>query len=114
MSILLDIGLDVMFTLFRYTATNWFISIVLEGSRPGTQADDYFYCNYYVDSEDPLPPRTGWDSAANGAHPPPASVNPVWLKMCPIILSHLVQFVAIPPISLRLNMRRDQPTDDTI
>ena len=64
-------GLDVVFTLFRYGSTGckvWYTSCVPEGSCPSMNDTDF----YYVESGDPLPPRTGWTSAHNtGVDPPP-------------------------------------------
>ena len=65
-------GLDVVFTLFRYGSTGlgyccWCISIIAE-DEPTIDDTDF----YYVESGDPLPPRTGWTSAHNtGVDPPP-------------------------------------------
>ena len=62
-------GLDVVFTMFRSALWGyWCISFVPEGSRPGSNNDVDFY---YVESEDPLPPRTGWISDRAGNDPPP-------------------------------------------
>ena len=65
-------GRDVVFTMHRYGSQHpmWYISIVPDGSCPGSDGDHDFY---FVRREDslPLPPRTGWISDRAGNDPPP-------------------------------------------
>ena len=66
-------GLDVVFTFFRYGSTwckVWYISCVPEGC-PSMNDTDF----YYVESGDPLPPRTGWTSSHNNGVDPPPTVR---------------------------------------
>ena len=62
-------GQDAVFTLYRYGSRNrcWCISIIA-GDEPTFYGDTDFY---HVESEDPLPPRTGWISDDDEYDPPP-------------------------------------------
>ena len=66
-------GRQEVFTLYRFSFTRWFISIV-RGSRPGTSGSsdvDFYACS----CSDPYPPRGGWRIHLNGESPMP-TVHP--------------------------------------
>ena len=61
---------DEVFTMYKYGSPGsavWYISINAV-DEPGTPGD---YDFYFVEREDPLPPRTGWFSTYLGDDPPP-------------------------------------------
>ena len=68
---------DEVFTMYRYSSpARWYISIVPEGEAPGGDGDRDFYYVYMVDSDDPLPPRTGWISCTGRGSDPVPTVSP--------------------------------------
>lgn len=67
-------GQKRVFFLYRHKNHQWYISIIAEGSAPGSHLDIDFYSAHATDSEREKPPIEEWKCSEDGINPPPTCV----------------------------------------